>query len=159
MSPMLPSWMRSRNWRPRFMYRLAIDTTRRRLAWIISCLAPRAPSSAARMSRTARWSAPSGMPTSRSTSASSRRAARALQRDPLAGRAIGALGAVREAARQAEQLGRRAAGALLDGLEARPPRRRPLEAGIEPARHVLDLPAREPEPAERAQETRLEAGA
>src|SRR5437762_548732 len=76
MSPMLPSWMRSRNWRPRFMYRLAIDTTRRRLAWIISCLAARAPSSAARMSRTARWSAPSGMPTSRSTSASSRRAAR-----------------------------------------------------------------------------------
>src|SRR5437588_24828 len=81
MSPMLPSWMRSRNWRPRFMYRLAIDTTRRRLAWIISCLAPR------------------------------------------------------------------------------PPRRRPLEAGREPARHVLDLAAREPEPAERAQETRLEAGA
>src|SRR5205809_1009254 len=76
MSPMLPSWMRSRNWRPRLMYRLAIDTTRRRLAWIISCLAARAPSSAARMSRTARWSAPSGMPTSRSTSASSRRAAR-----------------------------------------------------------------------------------
>src|SRR5438128_761080 len=87
------------------------------------------------------------------------RAARALQRDPLAGRAIGALGAVREAARQAEQLGRRAAGALLDGLEVRPPHRRPLEAGREPARHVLDLAAREPEPAERAQETRLEAGA
>src|SRR5438874_5972924 len=87
------------------------------------------------------------------------RAARALQRDPLAGWAIGALGAVREAARQAEQLGRRAAGALLDGLEVRPPRRRPLEAGMEPARHVLDLAAREPEPAERAQEMRLDAGA
>src|SRR5207245_1963702 len=72
---------------------------------------------------------------------------------------LGALGAVREATRQAEQLGRRAAGALLDGLEVRPPRRRPLEAGIEPARHVLDLTAREPEPAERAQETRLPAGA
>ncbi len=58
------------------MYLLAIDTTRRRLAWIISCLAARAPSSAARMSRTARSSAPSGMPTSRSSSASSWRAAR-----------------------------------------------------------------------------------
>src|SRR5437762_3597343 len=76
MSPMLPSWMRSRNWRPRFMYRFAIDTTRRRLAWIISCLAVRTRRSAAWMSRTARSSAPNGMPTSRSSSASSRRALR-----------------------------------------------------------------------------------
>src|SRR5438552_6418149 len=76
MSPMLPSWMRSRNWRPRFMYFFAIDTTRRRLAWTISCLAARMRRSAAWMSRTARSSAPNGMPISRSSSASSRRASR-----------------------------------------------------------------------------------
>src|SRR5207245_2254320 len=74
-------------------------------------------------------------------------------------RELGALRAVREAARQAEQLGRRAAGALLDGREACPARCRPLEAGMEPIRHLLDLAAREPEPAERAQEALLEAGA
>jgi len=32
MRPMLPSWLRSRDWSPRFVYFLAIETTRRRLA-------------------------------------------------------------------------------------------------------------------------------
>jgi len=32
MRPMLPSWMRSRNWSPRLVYFLAMDTTSRRLA-------------------------------------------------------------------------------------------------------------------------------
>ena len=36
---MLPSWIRSRNCRPRFVYFLAIDTTRRRLASTSSALA------------------------------------------------------------------------------------------------------------------------
>jgi hypothetical protein len=36
---MLPSWIRSRNCRPRLVYFLAIDTTRRRLASTSSALA------------------------------------------------------------------------------------------------------------------------
>src|SRR5206468_4939227 len=39
MRPMLPSWMRSRNWRPRFVYFLAIEMTNLRLASTISFLA------------------------------------------------------------------------------------------------------------------------
>jgi hypothetical protein len=39
MRPMLPSWMRSRNCRPRFVYFLAMETTRRRLASTSSALA------------------------------------------------------------------------------------------------------------------------
>ena len=38
-SPMLPSWMRSCSVRPWFMYFLAIETTSRRLADMISCFA------------------------------------------------------------------------------------------------------------------------
>src|SRR2546425_3820453 len=37
--PMLPSWMRSKNCRPRLVYFLAIDTTRRRFASTSSALA------------------------------------------------------------------------------------------------------------------------
>ena len=44
---MLPSWIRSRNERPRFRYRFAIDTTSRRLASISSRFASRTMSSAA----------------------------------------------------------------------------------------------------------------
>src|SRR5207244_828096 len=83
----------------------------------------------------------------------------ALQRGPLVRRELTALGSVREAVRQAEQLGRQAAGALLDRLEAAPERRGPLEGSVEPAGHLLGLPAREPEPAERGEEARLEARA
>ena len=36
---MLPSWMRSRNWRPRLLYFLAMETTSRRLAATSSFLA------------------------------------------------------------------------------------------------------------------------
>src|SRR5271166_3489213 len=39
---MLPSWMRSRNWRPRLVYFLAIEMTRRRFASTISFFACRA---------------------------------------------------------------------------------------------------------------------
>src|SRR5258706_12313981 len=39
---MLPSWIRSRNCRPRFVYFLAIEITRRRFASTISFLARRA---------------------------------------------------------------------------------------------------------------------
>src|SRR5678810_298816 len=39
---MLPSWIRSRNCRPRFVYFLAIEITRRRFASVISRLALRA---------------------------------------------------------------------------------------------------------------------
>src|SRR5438132_1222204 len=145
MSPMLPSWMRSRNWRPRFMYFFAIDTTRRRLAWTISCLAARvADLLRQRDERLARHP---------------ELAACVLQRGPLVRRELTALRSVREAVRQAEQLGRQAAGALLDRLEAAPERRGPLEGSVEPARHLLGLPAREPEPAERGEEARLEARA
>src|SRR3984885_15115720 len=42
MSPMLPSWMRSRNCRPRLVYFLAIEMTRRRFASTISFFACRA---------------------------------------------------------------------------------------------------------------------
>src|SRR5579875_187164 len=38
-SPILPSWIRSRNCRPRLVYFLAIEMTRRRLASTISFLA------------------------------------------------------------------------------------------------------------------------
>src|SRR3972149_6193943 len=39
MRPMFPSWMRSRNWRPRLVYFLAMEMTRRRLASTISFFA------------------------------------------------------------------------------------------------------------------------
>src|SRR6266511_2065871 len=39
---MLPSWIRSRNWRPRLVYFLAIEMTRRRFASTISFFAWRA---------------------------------------------------------------------------------------------------------------------
>ena len=49
---MLPSWIRSRNCRPRLVYFLAIDTTRRRLASTISALACSAWRSPSWISRT-----------------------------------------------------------------------------------------------------------
>ena len=52
MRPMLPSWMTSRNCRPRFAYFFPIDTTRRRLASINVALAFSATRSPLRISRT-----------------------------------------------------------------------------------------------------------
>ena len=39
-SPIVPSWIRSRNGRPWFRYRFAIETTSRRFASTIACFAP-----------------------------------------------------------------------------------------------------------------------
>src|SRR5947208_1467383 len=86
-------------------------------------------------------------------------AACVLQRGPLGAARLAALAAAREAARHAEQLGRRAPRAAFHRLQLRPAPPHALDAGIEPARHSLDLPPREPEPAERAEESRLEARA
>src|SRR5205809_231887 len=54
MRPMLPSWIRSRNWSPRFVYFLAMEMTSRRLASTISFLARAALASPERMSFTMR---------------------------------------------------------------------------------------------------------
>ena len=54
--PMLPSWIRSRNCRPRLVYFLAMDTTRRRLASINSFLACSASASPRWMICSARFS-------------------------------------------------------------------------------------------------------
>ena len=53
-SPIVPSWMRSRNGRPWLRYRFAIETTRRRFASIISCFARRSPASIRFASSTSR---------------------------------------------------------------------------------------------------------
>src|SRR5438477_243894 len=76
MSPMFPSWIRSRKPSPRFVYRLAIETTRRRLASIRRFFPSCAFISPSRMVWSEVRSASADMPTSRRTCCDLRRASR-----------------------------------------------------------------------------------
>src|SRR5271165_5976992 len=77
---MLPSWIKSRNCRPRLVYFLAIETTRRRLASISSRLACSASMSPWMISRCVRLSSWNDTPVSSSSFSTSARRARACRR-------------------------------------------------------------------------------